>query len=100
MVYRIDLHSGVVQDLKHAIDYYDQQQSNLGKKFLNAIDKHFFILSKNPFYQIRYDNVRCLPVKKFPFMIHFTIEEGNKTVKILAVLNTSLDPQENWAKRM
>jgi hypothetical protein len=33
-------------------------------------------------------------------MIHFTIEEGNKTVKILAVLNTSLDPQENWAKRM
>jgi len=99
LLYRIEIHSAVIQDLEKAIHYYEEQQPGLGKRFLKAIDKHFLILSKNPFFQTRYDDVRCLPVKKFPFMIHFTIEEGNKTVKILAVFNTLLDPKETWVKR-
>lgn len=99
MAYNIDLDSNVILDLQKAIDYYDEQQLGLGKKFETAINKHFSALSKNPFYQVRYDGVHCLPVKKFPFMIHFTVDEDKHTVHISAVFHTSLNPLEKWRKR-
>ena len=37
-------------------------------------------------------------LKVFPFMIHYTVDEDNKTVIVSAVLHTSRDPQE-WKKR-
>ncbi len=98
MAYTIDLDLAAIQDLQKAIDYYDEQLSGLGRKFEMAIDKHFSALSKNPFYQIRYDDVRCFPVEKFPFMIHFTVDEEIKTVRVSAVFHTSMDPDENWVK--
>jgi len=39
------------------------------------------VLQKNPFFAIRYSNVRCLPLsKKLPYMLNFTIDEPNITV--------------------
>lgn len=65
----------VHQDIQSEIDYYNEKQKGLGKRFHAEIFKSFNAIKKNPFYQIRYSNVRCLPLKKFPAMIHFTINE-------------------------
>ena len=62
-----------IQDIQEAIDYYDNQQIGLGKKFENELNKYLVVLEKNPFFRIRYNHVRCLPMKKFPFMVHFSI---------------------------
>lgn len=96
MTYSITLDPMAIVDLQKAIDYYDEQQFGLGKRFEKTIDKHFTTLGKNPFFQLRYDNVHCMPVKKFPFMIHYTIDEENKKIKINAVLHTSLNPNKHW----
>ena len=45
------------------------------KIFLNSVNNSFSVLKDNPLYQIRYDDVRCLPIKKFPYMAHFTVDE-------------------------
>jgi toxin ParE1/3/4 len=58
----------------------------------------FKSLKTNPFFQVRYDEVRCLPLKTYPFMIHFTIDQADQLVVVRAVFNTYLDPN-NWAKR-
>lgn len=79
------------QDVQEAINYYDNQQIGLGKKFESELNKYIIALEKNPFYHIRYNNVRCLPLKKFPFMLHFSVEEEKKMVTIHAVFHTSLD---------
>lgn len=47
----------------------------------------------NPFYEIRYDNIRCLPLKTFPYTIHFSINEADRVVIVRAVFQTSLNPQ-------
>lgn len=99
MAYNIALDPAAILDLQKAIDYYDEQQPGLGKKFENVVAKHFAALTKNPFYQMRYNSVHCLPIKKYPFMIHFAIDEVNMVVRISAVLHTSLDPKKNWGKR-
>jgi toxin ParE1/3/4 len=95
MDYSILLDERASQDIQEAIDYYEDQQPGLGEKFENALNKQIQVLEKNPFFQLRYDNVHCLPVKKYPYMIHFTIDEERFLVIVRAVFHTSRDPK-NW----
>lgn len=97
MPYKIYIDSRAIKDVQNSIDYYDEQVPALGKKFENEVDRHLTLLKSNPFFQIRYDNVRCLPLKKFPFLIHFTINEIEQTVIIRAVFHTSLSPSK-WKR--
>jgi toxin ParE1/3/4 len=92
MPYRIVVEPRALTDIQRVIDYYDEQQIGLGKKFVDALEKYFVTISKNPFYQVRYKIVRCLPLRKFPFMIHYYIDENIKTVFIVSVFHTSQKP--------
>lgn len=95
MAYTIAIDSRAIRDIQRAIDYYDEQQRGLGKQFENVLDKHLLTLEKKPFFTVRYDDVRCLPLKKFPYMLHFTVDEEKKLVAIRAVFHTSRNP-ETW----
>ena len=75
-------------DVQEAIDYYDKQQIGLSKKFYSALDKHIASIAANPFYQLRYKDYRALPLKFFPFLILFYIDESSNTVFIAAVFHT------------
>ena len=85
-------------DLQAAIDYYDYKQVGLGEKFESVANKYITQLSESPYFQIRYDEVRCLPIKNFPFMIHYSIDEKKQTIIIWAILHTSLNP-DKWELR-
>lgn len=95
MDYTLIIDPRAIQDIQKAIDYYDEQQPGLGLRFEDVVNKKLVALKKSPFFQIRYDNVRCLPLKKFPYMVHFTINEQKNNITIHAVFHTSLDPI-NW----
>jgi hypothetical protein len=41
---------------------------------------------------VRYKNVRCKPMKRFPFLITFAIDEATHSVNILRVFNTYQEP--------
>lgn len=51
-------------DIQEAIDWYNEQQSGLGKHFHAAVKVNLDKLRLNPYYQFRYEDVRCLPMKK------------------------------------
>lgn len=85
-------------DIQNEINYYNNQQKGLGKKFHFEIKHYFKAIKKNPFYQIRYKNIRCLPLKKFPIMIHYTVDEDKQQIIIRAVINTHRNPTEYWIK--
>ncbi|MCD4681595.1 MAG: type II toxin-antitoxin system RelE/ParE family toxin [Bacteroidales bacterium] len=55
-------------------------------------------LQRNPkAHNIRYENVRTAVLNVFPFMIHYSIDEKNQIVVVLAVLHTSRNP-DIWGK--
>ena len=58
-----------IEEVQEAIDYYDEQLIGLGEKFEADLNRHIKSLAKNPFYQTRYDEIQCLPLKKYPFMV-------------------------------
>ena len=52
----------------------------------------------NPFFENRYAQIHCLPIPKFHYMFHFTINENNQTVHVHALINTNKDPNTSWIK--
>ncbi|MFM2306922.1 MAG: hypothetical protein RLZZ367_1591 [Bacteroidota bacterium] len=83
-------------DIQDAVYYYESLNDGLGEKFFDEVDAYMQILGKHPFYQVRYDDVRCLPLKKFPYMIHFRVDEIQKVVYVEAVVNCYQNPGTSW----
>ncbi len=83
-------------DLQKAIDYYNEQKDYLGNEFYFLALKQLKSLKKDALlYQIRYEDVRCTQIAKFPFMIHYTLDLEENIVFAHAIVNTSKDPNEN-----
>lgn len=87
-----------IKDIQQIIDYYDSVQFGLSEKFYDELNDYILSLQKNPYFQLRYSTVRCLPLKNFPVMIHFIVDEKLNNIYIRAVLNTHKDPESNWLK--
>lgn len=98
MAFKIKVEPEALEDIQQGIDWYNEKQAGLGRKFLTEVKSCFKSLKINPFFQIRYDDVHCLPLKKYPYMLHFTVDEVDKLVVIRAVFNTHLNP-DNWMNR-
>jgi hypothetical protein len=99
MDYRIVFLPEVVGDLQQAIDWYNEQQKGLGKKFISSVKRGYTLLKRDPFcIAIKYDEIRCLPVSKFPYTIHYRTEKDSRTVVVFAVYHTSRNP-EKWKHR-
>ena len=96
--YRIIILPQALEEIQDAIDYYDEQQIGLGKRFYTASRNTLSTIKKIPFFQVRYDDVRCLLIKGFPFMIHYTVDEASSQIFIHAVIHTSRNPDEYWLK--
>lgn len=97
MIFNVVIDPDVINDIQDAMNFYNEQEEGLGSKFENALNKHLITLRKNPFFRIRYDDVRCLPMKKYPYMIHFTVDNKNHIVIIRAIFHTSRNP-DIWQK--
>ncbi|MDV7393359.1 type II toxin-antitoxin system RelE/ParE family toxin, partial [Arthrospira platensis SPKY1] len=67
----------VESDVQSAIDYYDLQVVGLGRRFREHLDDAFNHLASNPYFALRYATVRCYPLRKFPYMIHYSLHEGS-----------------------
>lgn len=87
------------EDVKVAAHWYNEKQKGLGKRFTQELRSKIQYICKNPkAIAVRYDKTRCTVLDVFPFMVHFSINEKQKTIVISAVFHTSLNP-ERWEKR-
>ena len=86
-------------DISKAATWYNSNQKGLGKRFTNEVRAKVLFIRDNPkACAIRYDEIRCAVLDVFPFMVHYTIDEANKTIIVVAIFHTSLNP-ERWMKK-
>lgn len=84
--------SGVLFFVEH-----QQGQTRFKKNLLTEL----ITIKQNPFTRsFRYDNVRFVVVKKFPYAAHYTIDEENRIIKIQGVFGFSQDAEANWKTRV
>jgi len=86
-------------DISEAADWYNSKQKGLGKRFTNEVRSKILFIRENPKAStVRYDDTHCAVLDIFPFMIHYTIDQPNKTIIVAAVFHTSLNP-DRWKRR-
>jgi hypothetical protein len=93
MPFKLQIEPEVHIEIQEYIDDYNAKRKGFGRFFYNEVLEYFEALKINPFYQVRYRNVRCLPLKRFSHMIHFTVDEATQTVIVRALFHTSPDRQ-------
>ena len=98
MKYVLRFRPEVVGDLEQAEGWYDDRRLGLGREFLEeckaALDR---ILDRPEQGTIGAADVRSVRLHKFPYVIHFRIEQT--TVVVFAVVFGGRDPSA-WRDRM
>ncbi|PKP10466.1 MAG: hypothetical protein CVU09_07410 [Bacteroidetes bacterium HGW-Bacteroidetes-4] len=68
----IDIEPEALADIQKAIDYYDSKRIGLGEAFYNTIDEHIeFLRINHNAFAVKYDDIRCLPLKKYHSLPRF-----------------------------
>lgn len=92
--YKISIDTDALNDIQNATDWYNEQSSGLGTRFQKQVKSQINFLKSNPFaFTTRYNDVRCMLIKKFSFLVHFTIDEKQLVVEVFAVYHTSRNPE-------
>lgn len=95
MGYKIIVTPDALSNLDHAIDYYTSVTSiKVAKSFIKDFKETYKAIVKAKYFQIYFENFRGKPMKKFPFIVFYTIEEDLKTIVIKAVFHTSQNPDK------
>lgn len=94
--YRVEIQTQAIVDIKEAKNYYDKLSPRLGSKLIKQLREISKTLQLNPHHQIKYDNVRFLKLRSFPYSAHYTIDEKISVVYIHAVIHTASDPDKAW----
>ena len=99
MNYRIQIDIEAIQDIQKTFDWYELQIEGLGLRYKNQVKKQINSLKKNPLlFSIKYKEIRCRKIEKFPFLIHYKINDSLKIISVFAILHTSRNP-EIWNNR-
>lgn len=87
-----------VLDIEEAFLWYAKIDSNIADKFeanLHTIFKNIRLYPEG--FQKRYKNVRVKFLKKFPYGVHYIMQ--NNSIIVVGVFHTSRNPK-NWLKRI
>lgn len=85
-------------DIIDAFSWYEMQREGLGKEFEMCLETGFEKIAKNPLsFQKRYKNFRICFIRRFPYGIHFLVQ--NNTIRVFAIFHTSRDPH-SWQSRL
>lgn len=96
-MYQLHIRVLAREDIQHIVDYYDRIRSHIADTFLENLYAEFDVIVENPnLFQKKYRNTRVRYLKKFPYGIHYIVQE--ETIEILAVIHTKRNP-EIWKKQ-
>lgn len=90
MGYRLMVNDRMEEDLTDAVEYYLQISPLIAAQFADTLVTAYTLLSVSPYFTARCDGVRHLPMKRFPYTLHYTVDERNHQVRLLGLLYTGI----------
>ncbi len=93
MPYKILITPTALLDIDTAVNYYNSKAADLGYKFSETVALYFSKIAEMPTASsVRYKDIRCKPLLRFPYLIMYTINEAEHSVNILRIFNTYQEP--------
>jgi toxin ParE1/3/4 len=94
MAYSITISPRAQKEIENAIDYYALYSSDAPLNFVTQLIVSYESLALNPFYEVRYKNIRSFKLSKFPYSLYFIVDEKQNIVKIISGFHNSLNPHK------
>ena len=93
MDFRVHITPVAKTNQKQAVAYYKEKASlKVAQNFLKDYEKTLYKIKQNPYFQIYYKKFRGLPLKKFPYIVFYTIDENLNVITIKGIFHTSQNP--------
>lgn len=89
MAFKVIISKTAQREIENVFEYYNEINASLPIKFYTALNACYTHLESNPYFQKKYKDFRAFPLKKFPFLIFFHIDEEKKTIKVLSCFHTA-----------
>ena len=94
MAFKITISPRAQREIENAIEFYKMYSLNASRYFISSLNDSYQMLAKNPFFTVRYKNVRAINIRKFPYSLFFTIDESKNGVRVLSCFHTKQDPKK------
>ena len=93
MAHKVIIKPGAELDIKDALEWYEEEKEALALDFIQRLDDELDRISKNPeHFQRRYRNIKIVFTRRFPYGIHYTLE--NNIVFVHAVMHMKREPRK------
>jgi hypothetical protein len=99
MKFKVEFNPDFFNDLIQVVDWYNERQAGLGDRFLKNVKNQTGKLSTSALhFAVKYDDIRCMGIENFPYLVHYRVNKQRKTVKVEALFHSSRNPK-NWDER-
>ncbi len=99
MKYELVLLGRASDEIEEAYNWYENQATGLGEKFLELLTEYKSSISQHPLQnKVTYKKFREAYLRKFPFLIVYFVDETNKTIVIFSVFHCSRNPEVKYKK--
>lgn len=66
--------------------------------FTDELKANLTTVASVPFLHVRYDEIRCVSLMRFPYMIHYSAFPERELIRIHAIIHTARNPDKSWGK--
>ena len=95
MTYKIVVTPDTIQNIDDAVAYYKKETSKkVARDFIDDYKNTFKNILKVKYFQVYFQNFRGKPMKKFPYILFYTIDDELKIITIKGVFHTSQNPNK------
>ncbi len=94
MDYKIIISPNAQCDIEEITEFYFQIGLNILIQFKDRLDECYLNIRINPYYQRRYKNFHCIPLRHFPCILFYKIDEENQVIRIISCFHTSKNPNK------
>jgi mRNA-degrading endonuclease RelE of RelBE toxin-antitoxin system len=95
MEYSVSHKPALETDIAYTLDYYSKIHPVLAKQFMFRLEEAIININRYPLgFQVKYNKVRTLLLKQFPYHIHYIVDDNKKQIIILALIHSYTNPAD------
>lgn len=95
IMFSIILSSRAQKEINQTWEWYENKKEGLGDRFLKSLILRLRSIKKYPDrYPTRYKSYKEAIVPIFPFLIIYKLNRKKKSVRIVSIFHTSLNPKK------
>lgn len=97
-MYKLQFVKEALFDIEDIVLWYEEQRIGLSYDFELCLEAGIDTILRNPdAFQKKYKNIKIRFISRFPYGIHYRLEESE--IIVLGVFRTSRSPKK-WSKRL